>query len=132
MTLDRFSGVAARLVRKRGGHSAVCVNSLRLNTPEPTWRPDLTRSNDRPHDRLRHHTHSSMTLDRLSGVAARLVRERGADGAVRVDGLRLDVHRHRRGARKRQRRGAARDQRRIQAVLQAMVLRAPQLMSNLQ
>lgn len=53
------------------------------------------------------------------------MRERGADGAVRVDGLRLDVHRHGRGARERQRRRAARDQRRVQAVLQAVVLRAP-------
>ena len=49
--------------------------------------------------------------------------ERGADGAVRVDGLRLNVHRHGRGAREWQRRRAARDQRRVQAVLQAVVLR---------
>jgi len=56
------------------------------------------------------------------GAGARRVRERGADGAVRVDGGGLDVHRHRLGARERQRGRAARDQRRVQAVLQAVVL----------
>ena len=68
----------------------------------------------------------------LGYAGARLMRERGADGAVRVDGLGLDVHRHGRGARKGQRGRAAGDQSWVQAMLQAMVLRSQMRCSPIQ